>query len=60
MKRIAIAGGGIGGLTFALSYQRWCVTRSLPLPSITIFERDTNRHARLDQVYPSISICFAH
>jgi 2-polyprenyl-6-methoxyphenol hydroxylase-like FAD-dependent oxidoreductase len=50
IKRIAIAGAGIGGLSFALSLRRWCILRSLPLPHITIFERDINREARLDQV----------
>ena len=41
-KHIIVAGGGIGGLTFCIALQQLVDENIQPLPSITVYERDTS------------------
>nr|ARQ20726.1 lipid body protein [Lobosphaera incisa] len=55
-KRIAVVGGAMGGLAFALALRKLSVERGVhPLPSIQVFERDVSAAERADRGY-SLSV----
>lgn len=51
-KKIAILGGGLGGLVCAISIHQLCAKRGVsPAPIITVYERDVSSTSRAGQGY---------
>ena len=51
LEHIIIAGGGLGGLSAALSFHYLFPRYSLSKPRITIYEREKNASSRVNEGY---------
>ena len=56
LEHVIIAGGGLGGLSAALSFHYLFPRHNLTAPRVTIYERETNESSRVNEGY-TIAIC---